>query len=216
MIQDRKGKIYTVTGTMGCGKSEELLRRTRRAEIAELEVAAFYPDIAERREPNTINSASGIKHEAIAIPKDYPKAILSEVTPNTKFVVIDEVQFFPDELLEVCLDLQSRGVNVHVGGLDMNFRGEPFSSTLGQIMCVSYEVLKLHAVCMKCKNEEASIPQRLIKNKKDHWVPAPISSDVIAVGKVIAEGNSTTEEERIIYESRCIDCHELPLNLDEN
>lgn len=211
-----KGEIDIITGTMSSGKTEELLRRLGRAKIARQKVQVFYPDTDTRSESNTVSSASGGKHFAMPFPANNPEKILEMADSDTHVFGIDEAQFASEELVEVCKELMGKGAKVYVSGLDMNFRGEPFGSTMERIMQVSFDVQKLHAVCMMC-GDDASVPQRLVLNSNDRYVPAPIDSDLVAVGRVVSEnGNSVKTKEHVIYQARCWNCLQLPETLDES
>ncbi len=209
----RRGEINVTTGTMSSGKTEELIRRLRRGVIARQKVQAFYPDMSERRHPGTINSANWASFPAEPFDATDPAVLLEMIDEDTTMVGVDEIQFLPVEYVKVCMELRAMGVTVHNSSLDMNFRGEPFGETPGRLMSVAFDVQKLHAVCVQC-GEDATVPQRLVKNHNGRWVPAPASSGVVAVAGVTTEGNGGSSG--VIYEARCWECHQLPDEIDEN
>ncbi len=183
------GWIEAITGSMYCGKSEELIRRVRRAEIARQKVQVFKPQIDDRYHSARITSHDGNKVEAV--PIDNPNELFHRLDRNTDVVAIDEIQFFNEEIIQVCEDLADRGMRVIVAGLDRDFRGEPFGP-VPQILAMAEFVEKLHAICMKCGNP-ASRTQRLLDG-----VPAAYTDPIILVGA------------QEVYEARCRRCHEVP------
>ncbi len=183
------GWVEVITGSMYCGKSEELIRRIRRAEIARQKVQVFKPLIDDRYHTARVTSHDGNKMEAV--PIDDPNELFERLDPDTDVVAIDEIQFFNEELPEVCEKLADRGLRVIVAGLDRDFRGEPFGP-VPQILAMAEFVEKLHAICMNCSNP-ASRTQRLIDG-----VPAAYTDPVILVGA------------QEVYEARCRRCHEVP------
>lgn len=184
-----RGRIEVICGSMFSGKSEELIRRVRRSEIAKQQVQVFKPSLDKRYGIDTVNSHDGSAWEAVAI--DHPNVVLDHLSPGTTVVGIDEAQFFDDSLIEICRELASRGIRVILAGLDLDFRGEPFGPIPG-LMAMAEQVDKLHAICVVCGNE-ASRSQRLINGK-----PANYDDPVIKIG---------AQES---YEARCRHCHEVP------
>jgi thymidine kinase len=186
MTRHTKGSIELVCGSMFSGKTEELIRRIRRAIIAKQKVQVFKPAIDKRFHVQQVTSHNGIGVDA------YPVASSSEIhqhlDPQTTVVAIDEVQFFDDGIIEICETLADRGVRVICAGLDMDFRGEPFGP-MPEIMARAEDVLKLHAICVKC-GDEASRTQRLIDGH-----PAAYNDPIVLVG--------ASE----VYEARCRECH---------
>jgi thymidine kinase len=174
---------------MFSGKTEELIRRVRRAQIARQEVQVFKPAIDDRYGFETITSHNGMHTEAV--PVSEARSILELVAPETTVVAIDEVQFFDWQIAPVVDRLAERGIRVVVSGLDMDFRGEPFGP-MPLLMAQAEEVDKLHAICMVC-GQPATRTQRLIDGK-----PASYSDPVILVGA------------REVYEARCRQHHEVP------
>jgi len=188
-MKHHKGRIEVICGSMFSGKSEELIRRVRRAEIAKQKTQVFKPRLDSRYGITSVNSHDGRAREATAI--DLPNIILETLDADTTVVGIDEGQFFDSSLMEVCQTLASRDIRVIVAGLDVDFRGEPFGS-MPDLIAQAETVDKLHAICVIC-GEEASRSQRLINGK-----PASYDDPVILVGAQEA------------YEARCRHCHEVP------
>ncbi|MEO6760563.1 MAG: thymidine kinase [Saprospiraceae bacterium] len=144
----RSGWIEVVSGCMFSGKTEELIRRLRRAKIAELKVEVFKPRLDTR-----YDAASVVSHDSTSVlaqPVDHSSKIL-KVSPGTTVVGIDEAQFFDAELPEVCQELALRGIRVIVAGLDMDYRGQPFGP-MPHLLAVAEYVTKVHAICVHCGN----------------------------------------------------------------
>jgi thymidine kinase len=183
------GKIEVICGSMFCGKTEELIRRVRRATIARQPVQVFKPDIDDRFGIQYVTSHTGQNIEAQAISR--PDAILSYLSPDTTVIALDETQFFDMSIIPVVDDLASRGVRVIIAGLDMDFRAEPFGP-MPELMCRAEEVTKLHAICVIC-GEQACRTQRLVNGQ-----PANYHDPIILVGAQEA------------YEARCRLHHAVP------
>ena len=183
------GWIEVVCGSMFSGKTEELIRRVRRARIARQTVQVFKPQIDIRYHVEKVSSHNGLHWEAV--PVSDAREILDRLQPETTVVAVDEAQFFDWGLSDVCRDLANRGLRVIVAGLDMDFRGEPFGP-MPLLMAEAEEVTKLQAICVVC-GAPASRTQRLIDNK-----PAGYDQPII----LIAGSES--------YEARCRKCHEVP------
>jgi thymidine kinase len=173
---------------MFSGKTEELIRRLRRAVIARQRVQVYKPLIDTRYHEQQVTSHNGLGFEAK--PVDSAKEILSDLGPDTTVVAIDEVQFFDPDIIEVCDTLAEQGRRVICAGLDTDFRGEPFGP-IPDLMARAEMVDKLHAICVVC-GEDASRTQRLINGR-----PARANDPVVLVGA--AE----------VYEARCRQCHEV-------
>jgi thymidine kinase len=188
MTRHTAGRMELICGSMFSGKTEELIRRLRRAVIAKQKVQVFKPAIDHRYGIEKVTSHNGIDFRAH--PVSSAKDIENELDADTTVVAIDEVQFFDDAIVEVCDALAEDGKRVICAGLDMDFRGVPFGP-MPDLMARAEEVDKLHAICVIC-GDEASRTQRLIDNK-----PAAIDDPVVLVGA--AE----------VYEARCRQCHEL-------
>jgi thymidine kinase len=184
-----EGWIEVVCGSMFSGKTEELIRRLRRAQIAKQKIQVFKPVIDDRYGMQRITSHNGLYVEAR--PVEDASTILDLVEPDTTVVAVDEVQFFDWEISRVCEELAGRGIRVIVAGLDMDFRAEPFGP-MPVLMAEAEEVTKLQAICVVC-GRPASRTQRLIDG-----MPASYDDPVIMVG--------ASE----VYEARCRHCHEVP------
>ena len=185
------GWIEAVVGPMYSGKSEELIRRLVRAQIAQQDVLVFKHAIDDRYCTQSVVSHNGRKIEAINLHT--PEKMLEYVKDETQVIGIDEVQFFHSSVVEVIKELANRGKRVIVAGLDMDFRGEPFGCT-PDIMAIAEFVDKLSAICIKC-GSPAHRTQRLINGK-----PAKSTEPVVLVG--------ATES----YEARCRLHHEVPID----
>ncbi len=183
------GRVEVICGSMFSGKTEELIRRLRRAEIARQKVQVFKPALDNRYAEEKVVSHNGVG--LAAKPVDSAASILQSVDPDTTVVGIDEAQFFDEGLPAVVNELAGRGVRVVLAGLDMDFRGEPFGS-MPVLMARAEEVTKLHAICVVC-GEEASRTQRLVNGRPAHY-----NDPVIMVG--------ASE----VYEARCREHHEVP------
>ena len=188
-MKHKVGSLEVITGSMFCGKTEELIRRLRRARIAKQQVQVFKPAVDSRYNHQKVTSHSGI--DVDAIPVESSQAILDLLEQNTTVVGIDEVQFFDDDIINVVEKLADQGVRVIVTGLDMNFRGEPFGC-MPHLMARAERVEKLQAICMVC-GEEASRTQRLVDGK-----PAYYDDPIVVVGA------------QEMYEARCRQHHEVP------
>jgi thymidine kinase len=154
------GSIEVICGSMFSGKTEELLRRLKRAQIAKLHVEIFKPKTDTRYDETAV-----VSHDLNSIqstPVDHSSAILL-YGGNSQIVGIDEAQFFDDELADVCVKLANKGIRVIVAGLDMDFEGKPFGP-IPALMAIAEEVTKVHAVCVKCGGS-AQFSYRLVANK---------------------------------------------------
>lgn len=168
------GRIEMICGSMFCGKTEELIRRIRRASIARQHVEVFKHSLDTRYEGvQQVTSHNG--QNLAAQPVNRAADILRLLDDAVTVVAIDEVQFFDATIVEVVKTLADRGLRVILAGLDMDFRGEPFGS-MPELMCVAEEVTKLHAICVVC-GEEASRTQRLVNGSPAHY-----DDSVILVG----------------------------------
>lgn len=184
------GWLEVICGSMYSGKSEELIRRVRRAKIARLKIQVFKPLLDDRYNQTNVVSHNGEYAEAIAVPDS--GVLYSMVQEDTEVVAIDEAQFFDMGLVNVCKRLADQGKRVIVAGLDMDFRGQPFGPT-PMLMAIAEYVDKLQAICIKCGNP-ANRTQRLVNGK-----PARASEPTILVG--------ASES----YEARCRHCHEVSM-----
>jgi thymidine kinase len=183
------GWIEVVVGPMYSGKSEELIRRIKRAKIAKQQVQVFKPVIDNRYSKTDVVSHDGVKTEAICLHRS--SEILRLVKEETEVIAIDEAQFFDDGIIEVCQELADQGRRVVCAGLDMDFRGEPFGP-MPELLSIAEFVDKIQAICVVCGNP-ATRTQRLIDGK-----PAGYSDPVVLVGAQEA------------YEARCRKCHIVP------
>lgn len=188
-MKHHSGRVEVICGSMFSGKTEELIRRLRRARIARQKVQVFKPSLDNRYAEERVVSHDGQGLEAQAV--ESAMAILGLVEPDTTVVGIDEAQFFDEALPGVVDTLARQGVRVVLAGLDMDFRGEPFG-VMPAVMARAEEVHKLHAICVIC-GEEASRTQRLVDG-----LPAHYHDPVIMVGA--AE----------VYEARCREHHVVP------
>jgi thymidine kinase len=183
------GWIEVVLGPMYSGKSEELIRRVRRAKIAKQKVQVFKPSVDNRYSKDDVVSHCGEKEEGIAVNDS--SDILRLLEDDTAVVAVDEAQFFDDGIIDVVTYIADRNKRVICAGLDMDFRGEPFGP-MPSLTAVAEFVDKIQAICMVCGNP-ATRTQRLINGK-----PANYSDPIVLVG--------ATES----YEARCRKCHEVP------
>ena len=188
-FQPRGGWIEVICGSMFCGKTEELLRRVRRAVIARQRIQVFKPAIDHRYGISRVASHNGLAWDSEAVSSS--SEILERLQPATTIVAIDEVQFFDEGVADVCNQLAMRGLRVICAGLDLDFRGEPFGP-MPRLMAQAELLDKLHAICVVC-GAPASRTQRLIDGQ-----PARFSEPVIVIG--------AAEK----YEARCRDCHQVP------
>lgn len=157
----RKGWIEVISGSMFSGKTEELIRRLRRARFAQQKVEIFKPLVDTRYSENQV-----VSHDANAIlstPVESSQAILL-LTADVDVVGIDEAQFFDPGIVDVCILLANQGIRVIVAGLDMDFKGKPFGP-MPQLMAVAEYVSKVHAICMECGNL-ANFSHRLSEEEK--------------------------------------------------
>lgn len=177
-----------ISGGMFSGKSEELIRRVRRARIAKQKVSVFKPAIDDRYHSEAIASHNGELMEAQ--PVKSAEEIWDKVSPDCQVVAIDEVQFFDDTIVQVCQQLADQGMRVICAGLDQDFRGLPFGPT-PILLAVAEYVTKLQAICVRCGGP-ASRTQRIIDGK-----PVREDDPLIRVG--------ASEQ----YEARCRHCHEV-------
>lgn len=176
------GRIEVITGPMFSGKSEELIRRLKRAQIARRRVACFKPDLDVRYHRNAIASHSAQTIEAIAVANvEELKSILMPMIDKVEVVGVDEAQFLDESLIPLANELVHLGRRVIIAGLDTSFTGEPFAP-VPDLMAIADEVTKLSAVCMQC-GAPAVHTQRLGSNQ-----------ELVVVG---AAG---------VYEARCRAC----------
>lgn len=184
------GWVEVVTGVMFSGKSEELMRRVRRALLAGKRIQVFKSHLDERYGGlGTVASHDGRSVEAE--PVQSSPEIMERVRRDTQVLALDEVQFLDGGVVEVVNALADRGMRVIAAGTDMDFRGQPFGP-IGALLAIAEKVDKLHAICVKC-GDLATRNQRLVNGR-----PAPAESPTIQVGGLES------------YEARCRRCHEVP------
>ncbi|MFT5860112.1 MAG: thymidine kinase [Flavobacteriaceae bacterium] len=155
------GWIEVVCGSMFSGKTEELIRRLRRAEFANQPILLVKPNIDDRFHKNNVVSHQGTSFEAICVNE--AKDIL-DIWKKERVVAIDEAQFFDDGIVAVCNELSARGVRVIIAGLDMDFQGVPFGPMPGLLAIAEY-VTKVHAICVSCGNL-AQFSHRTVEEKE--------------------------------------------------
>lgn len=160
------GHLEVICGSMFCGKTEELIRRIRRATIARQPTQVFKHSLDNRYDGvSKVSSHTGQQLEAQHI--SHSSELLPLILPQTTVVAIDEVQFFDDGIIEIIEQLADRDIRVIAAGLDLDFRGEPFG-TLPQLLSMAEEVTKLRAICVIC-GEPASRTQRLVNGHPAHY-----------------------------------------------
>ncbi|HEX8068405.1 MAG TPA: thymidine kinase [Pyrinomonadaceae bacterium] len=152
------GWIEVIAGSMFSGKSEELIRRLRRARIARQKVQVFKPTIDTRFSHEHIVSHSEMRHESAVVAT--ADELLARVEPHTDVVGIDEGQFFDARLVEVANELAHRGVRVIIAGLDQDYTGRPFEP-MPQLLAVAEYITKTHAICVRC-GQPANYSQRIV------------------------------------------------------
>lgn len=183
------GSVEIITGSMFCGKTDEMIRRLRRATIAKQKVQVFKPDIDIRYDEAKVVSHAGSHFDAI--PVQSSEDIRKNLAQDTTVVAIDEAQFLDEGIIDLVNELAESGIRVIVSGLDLDFRGEPFGP-MPVLISQAEEVSKLHAICMVC-GKDASRTQRLVNGS-----PANYDDPVVIVG---------ADE---LYEARCRKCHQVP------
>ncbi len=187
--------LEMIVGPMFSGKSEELIRRVRRALIAEQQVQVFYPAQDTRANNGSIMSRNGLTVLAEQVASIAAcRERLAALPQPPDVVAFDEAQFFDGGLVSLIEDLMSSGVRVIVAALDLDFAGRPFGEDIPQLLAIADRVDKLTAVCAVCGSEAAVRSQRLVDGR-----PATKDSPLVLVGDT-AEG----------YEARCLRCYEPP------
>lgn len=188
-MSDKKGSVEVITGSMFCGKTDELIRRLRRASIAKQKVQVFKPSIDTRYTDTKVTSHAGSEYEAI--PIENAADIRAKLEADTTVVGIDEAQFLDKDIVSIANFLADEGIRVIISGLDTDFRGEPFGA-MPFLTAQAERVDKLHAICMIC-GEPASRTQRLVDGNPAHY-----NDPIVIVG--------ASE----LYEARCREHHEVP------
>lgn len=181
---ERRGCIEVVCGSMFSGKTEELLRRVKRARLARLPVTVFKPRVDQRYDAVKVVSHEGSGIDAFPVANADELLARMPADGDVAVVGIDEVQFFDESIVRACQVLANRGIRVICAGLDQDYRGQPFGP-MPALMAVAEYVTKLHAVCARCGGE-ASRSQRLVAQEEQ-----------LFVGGAAA------------YEARCRGCFEL-------
>jgi len=188
-VMKQSGWVEIICGSMFSGKSEELIRRVKRAQFAKQKIAVFKPKIDNRYSEQAVVSHNGLSF--IAKPISHSIEILHHVEAEIDVIAIDEVQFFDEGIVRVIQQLADEGYRVIAAGLDQDFRGEPFGP-MPALLSIAEQITKLQAVCTVC-GSPASRTQRLIDGE-----PASYYDPVILVGAAEA------------YEPRCRHHHKVP------
>lgn len=161
ILTQQQGRIEVICGSMFSGKTEELIRRLKRARIARQRVEIYKPAIDTRYSDNDV-----VSHDANSIPStpvESARSILL-MASDAQVVGIDEAQFFDEAIVKVCNELANSGKRVIVAGLDMDFKGIPFGP-MPQLMAIAEDVTKVHAICVKCGNL-AHVSHRIVKDEQ--------------------------------------------------
>jgi thymidine kinase len=182
-ITGKKGSIEVITGSMFSGKTEELIRRLRRAQFAGLKVEIFKPSLDKRYSETRVVSHDD--KSIISTPVDNASAILL-LADDVNVIGIDEAQFFDNSIVEVCNTLADNGIRIVIAGLDMDFMGKPFGPMPALIAVAEY-VTKVHAICMRCGN----LAQYSFRKSED--------ANVVLLG------------EKNLYEPLCRNCYNTAL-----
>ena len=190
----QKGILEVVCGSMFCGKTEELIRRMRRAEYAKKNVLVFKHCFDTRKMVDHVVSHNGIHIKAM--PIENHEEMLQFVTPSVDVVGIDEVQFFSKSVISTIVAILDQGKRVVVAGLDLDFRGIPFGP-MPMLMAIADNVTKLKAICICC-GKDAHFTQRLVNGN-----PAKFDDPIILIG---------AEE---CYQARCRECYAIDKPLIE-
>jgi thymidine kinase len=180
MDHHRGGWIEIIAGGMFSGKSEELIRRLRRAVIARQRVQVFKPLIDDRFSTDEVVSRDERRLKAISVATSHE--LLSRIEIGTQVIGIDEIQFFDNDVVEVCMQLADRGIRVIAAGLDQDYMRRPFGP-MPALLSVAEEVSKMHAICVRCRGA-AHYSQR------------------------VSGGNTQVEVGDSSYEARCRACFE--------
>ncbi len=180
----RRGSIEVITGSMFSGKTEELIRRLRRAQYAGMKVEIFKPSLDNRYSENRVVSHDD--KSILSTPVDNSSAILL-LAGDVHVVGIDEAQFFDNSIVDVCNELADKGIRIVIAGLDMDFMGKPFGP-MPALLSIAEFVTKVHAICMRCGNL-AQYSYRKSENEQ-----------VVLLG------------EKNLYEPLCRNCYNAALN----
>jgi len=172
-VTGKRGTIEVITGSMFSGKTEELIRRLRRAQFAGLKVEIFKPSLDKRYSENRIVSHDD--KSIVSTPVDNSSSILL-LTGEVDVVGIDEAQFFDNSIVEVCNKLADKGIRVIVVGLDMDFMGNPFGP-MPALLSIAEYITKVHAICMRCGSlaqysfRKSDEEQVVVLGEKDKYEP---------------------------------------------
>ena len=188
-MKHTNGSVEVITGSMFCGKTDELIRRLRRATIAKQKIQVFKPAIDIRYAVEKVTSHAGAQFDAL--PVENSSEILKRLEANVTVIAIDEAQFFDEGIVSIACELAEKGLRVIVAGLDTDFRAEPFGP-MPAIMAKAEKVRKLRAICVVCGGD-ASRTQRLVNGE-----PARYNDPIVIVG---------ADE---LYEARCREHHQVP------
>lgn len=180
----RRGSIEVITGSMFSGKTEELIRRLRRAQYAGMKVEIFKPSLDNRYSENRVVSHDD--KSILSTPVDNSSAILL-LAGDVHVVGIDEAQFFDNSIVDVCNELADKGIRIVIAGLDMDFMGKPFGP-MPALLSIAEFVTKVHAICMRCGN----LAQYSYRKSEDE--------QVVLLG------------EKNLYEPLCRNCYNTALN----
>jgi thymidine kinase len=183
-VTGKKGSIEVITGSMFSGKTEELIRRLRRAQFAGLKVEIFKPSLDNRYSETRVVSHDD--KSIISTPVDNASAILL-LAGDVNVVGIDEAQFFDNSIVEVCSTMADNGIRLVIAGLDMDFMGKPFGP-MPALLAIAEYVTKVHAICMRCGN----LAQYSFRKSEDE--------QVVLLG------------EKNLYEPLCRNCYNAALN----
>ncbi|MBP1705828.1 MAG: thymidine kinase [Chloroflexi bacterium] len=194
-----RGHVQVIAGCMYSGKTDELLRLLRRAEIARQRILLVRPRLDDRTEPGTVRSRSGAAYHSKAVADAVDIEALAKDS-WADVIAIEEAQFFPASLVGVVERLADAGRTVIVSGLNLDFRGRPFGP-MPVLMAMADGVTSLSAICTVC-GEEATRTQRLIDGR-----PAGADEPVVVVGGASPDQPTARHE---TYEARCRAHHELP------
>lgn len=186
---DHYGRLEVICGPMFSGKSEELIRRLRRAKVAKKHVIAFKHMVDSRTAIEYVDSHDGSKIDAHALD-DVDTLFTKASADHIEVIGIDEIHFFPRTIIPILCELINKGKRIIVAGLDLNFRGEPFDS-MPILLAVADDVTKLRAVCLLC-GQDAHYTQRLVNGKPAHY-----KDQLIMIG---------THE---AYQARCRNCYSI-------
>jgi thymidine kinase len=182
------GTLEIICGSMFSGKSEELIRRLRRAEFAQQKIQVFKPEIDNRTTTDHIHAHSGYKLIARALAA--PEQLFDYIQEDTHVIGIDEIQFFPSSIINVVIALINQNKRVIAAGLDLDFRGQPFGC-MPTLMAIADSVSKLSAICMCC-GKDAHFTQRLVNGN-----PAKFNDPLIVIGA------------QECYQARCRSCYKI-------